>query len=1239
LLSMDNAAYYGDEFYRVSFDYAVEHNLLCDYKVIILAVDQNAVSSALQKRLKDENNELTLDDESKIIGCYKALTKQDIKAQVEYDKKPVKSALAFCSSIKLSKAIVRDFNHVVDEYRQNITEDLFDLDCRLQHIDGTDKANTRQTKLDWLANPDEGECHVLSNMRCLSEGVDVPSLDAILFMHPRKSQIDIVQAVGRVMRKAGEDKKMGYVIIPVGVATHDDPASMLSNHAKYKTIWQVLNALRSHDENLDNKINQGALGQDISNKISIQFVSDHLPSGLQPKNEDRMDIGTALATDERPDIEKTTIHRQEGFVFDEIHKAIMNKIVEKCGDRPFWHDWARDIANIAQNHITQLTNALDHDDGFKRDFDRFLAEIRDDLNDGITRAEAIEMLAQHLITKPVFDTIFKDYHFAELNSVSKAMDGVLQTLERYHFKPETQKLQKFYDGVKKRVEGLSDPQAKQKLIIKLYDQFFKGAFEQTTKKLGIVYTPIEVVDFIIHSVNDVLKDQFNQTLGSQDVHILDPFTGTGSFIVRLIESGLCNKEQLIQKFTRKDRFDNGFSMTEIHANEIILLAYYIASINIEQAYHQAVGGGYKAFEGICLTDSFQLHERDDMIQRALQDNSKRRMAQKSLDTIQVMIGNPPYNVGKGVDYPHNTKRISETYAKTLTTNKNSLYDSYIRAMRWASDRIGDHGVIGFVTGSGFLLKIAMDNMRKCLASEFNDLYILNLRGDIKKQMLSGGLAGEGDNIFGNKSQTGVAISILVKNKHKAQKGQIHYHDIGDYLERKQKLDILRQKQSIKNLEWQKITPNQYGDWLNQRDDSLGQYMIMGDKKDKQALQLFNLYSAGVKTNRDAWCYNASKDRLAKNMQNMINFYNDELDRYHTSNTTLKVEDFILVDAQKIKWNDTFYKNLDKNNKLAFDHSKIFTSLYRPFSKENLYYARVFNERVYQMPQIFPEDGIDNLAIGITGVGGRSGFSCLITDKIPDLGSIEASQYFPLKIYHRQVNRTPQGNLLDHAHDYSITHGISDAGFEVFKQAYPRQHITKDDIFYYIYGLLHSDQYRERFGDNLTKELPRIPCVQSYDAYAGFVKAGRALADLHLNYESLDAYQDIKINDGQNSLDDFAGDDFRVIKMKHPKHKITREGKLKSVDDQTIIIYNDKITLSHIPLKAYRYVVNGKSAVKWVMERQSVKTDKDSGIINDANDYAILTMGDPAYPLKLLLRIITLSLKTQKIIDHLPTLDI
>ncbi|MBB6158596.1 DEAD/DEAH box helicase [Bartonella doshiae] len=1260
LASMDDEELYGKILYSYSFSHAVKNGLLTPYKIIVLGVDEGEVSKSIQHLMTDENYELILDDRTKIMGCYQALTKMDLKIDLGDDTRPMHRALAFCRDIDTSERICRTFND------EEVKKDLLDLhenhknipplNCQADHINGKSGAKDRTIKLDWLKE-DAGEniCRILTNVRCLSEGVDVPSLDAVMFLHPRKSQVDVIQAVGRVMRRA-KGKKMGYIILPVGVPAGVSPEEALKNNKRYSVVWQVLNALLAHDENFSKTLNQMVLGQDVSSIIDIVTVSkktelenvttviDEIP--LHEKSEKSgLHIGTQA---HEPQHSHSVTGRLPFFV--EFPNALKTLIVKKSTMSDYWGIWANNVAEIAQNHITRLQTMLsDQTSEAYHAFDAFYKELKNNLNSEIKQEEAIEMLAQHLVTRPVFEALFEGNEFVQNNAISQAMEKILTELDKTNIEEESKELQEFYDSVKFRASGITEPQARQNLIIKLYEDFFTKAFKKTTDRLGIVYTPVEVVDFIIHSVDDVLRNEFGKSLGSRGVSILDPFTGTGTFITRLLQSKLIKPEDMEYKFRH-----------DIHANEIVLLAYYIAAINIESTYHSLKKGEYIPFKHIGLTDTFRMLEKQDLMRGLLEKNSEYLELQKNLN-IEVIFGNPPYSVGqksendnaKNSPYPILDERIRKTYAaQSKVTNIRALYDSYIRAIRWASDRISNAGVIGFVSGSGYIEKPTMDSLRKSLAKEFTSIYVLNLRGDIRKNMLSDGKAQEGENVFGNGSMTGIAITLFIKNPNASGDCKIYYHDIGNNFTTKEKLTALEYFGSIDGItrkqSWQMITPDEHGDWINQRDESFKTFLALGDKK-SHGKKLFENFSCGLKTNRDVWAYNSSREALAKNMSNMIAFYNREVERFNDAYQHIDhkahanaVNNFINTDEREISWSRAIKKQLARSKVFEFENACLTQSLYRPFTRQWLYYNRTFNEMVYQMPRIFPMGQVvENKVIQVTGIGAMAGFSVIMAKNLPDVHAMDTSQCFPRYVYEDVViskdKNEKQSHLFANATEESKTAGlqrrdaITDEGLAHFKAAYPNEKITKDDLFYYVYGLLHSEDYRARYADNLSKELPRIPCVKSAEDFWSFVNAGRKLGHLHVNYEDVEPYP-VTFKKGNPKQADIPNPEkfYYVTEMKFAK-----AGKEK---DKSTVIYNSNIIMTDIPLEAYEYIVNGRPALEWVMGRQCVKTDKKSGIVNDANRYAVETIGNPAYPLELFQRVITVSLETMKIVKNLPKLE-
>jgi predicted helicase len=1230
LCSMDDESLFGKELYVINFSEAVKRDLLVDYKVIVLAIDEAHISGRLEKLLSSEDNSLKVDDAAKIIGCWKALSKQGATTDFIDDASYMRRAVAFCQVIEpstaakthkvSSKNIASMFKSVVESYQeQEIIEnpDVEDiavyLGCEAEHIDGSMNASQKEEKLNWLkAEPDEYTCRILSNVRCLSEGVDVPALDAVLFLTPRNSQVDVVQSVGRVMRKA-EGKKRGYVILPVVIPAGVEPDKALDDNKTYKVVWQVLQALRSHDDRFDAMINKlDYIGKDVS-KMEVIAITDnvnHKPK-TSPTGKPNTGAGKGGTTIGVNPPEKLPEQIEMQFEIGTIERAIYAKVVKKCGNRSHWEDWAKDIAKIAQTHITRIRTILGNPENTVEinAFENFLTGLRAHLNPSIGQDDAIEMLAQHLITKPVFDSLFEGYAFTEHNPVSLAMQSVLEVLQSHHLNKEADTLQLFYDSVKERVKGINNASGKQKITKDLYETFFQKAFPRMKERLGIVYTPIQVVDFIIHSADDALKQEFGVGLSDEGVHILDPFTGTGTFMVRLLQSGLIQAEDLERKYQK-----------ELHANEIILLAYYIAAINIEETYHDLSQRDYEPFQGIVLTDTFQLAEGNTLQNSMSAENSERANRQK-LNDIRVIIGNPPYSAGQSSENDNNQNlkyeqldnRIRNTYAENSTgVNKNSLYDSYIRGIRWASDRIKDKGMVCYVTNGSFLDANNMDGLRKCLTDEFSKIYCFNLRGN---QRTSGETSRmEGGKIFDSGSRATIAITLLIKNPEHKGACELFYHDIGDYLNRQQKLEIISNFKSINGISWQKLTPNENHDWINQRNVEFESFVEISSKTNK--VKIFDEYSSGVVTARDYWVYNFSQDSLADNVANMITFYNTQVSIYsqlcESKDNRSNVENVIDTNPKKISWSNYLKSLLERKLTTEYKENKILKSTYRPFCKQWLYFDNDLNDRRGQFPKIFPNSSLENLVICVTGIGASKGFSTLIVDAIPNYHLHDTGQCFPLYTYEKI--EIEESGLFDTPAEsgYRKKENITDVMLSEFRTQYADVKISKEDIFYYVYGVLHSPEYKTRFASDLKKMLPRIPYAKDFWVFS---VAGRDLAALHLNYETIEPYTLVEEISGSAN--------FTVEKMKFP-----------SKADKSKIIYNGTITLSGIPPEAYEYVVNGKSAIEWIMERYAVTVDKDSGIKNNPNDWS----DDPRYILDLVKRIVAVSLGSVAIVKGLPALN-
>lgn len=1235
LWSMDDESIYGKEFYRIGFGKAVSLGLLTDYKVLVLTVSEDELSDELKAGIK-KDTELNADDYTKLVGCVNGLSKRikgDNGATIQEDPSKMHRAVVFCSSINRGKRstggicsteFAEEFPKIAKLYKNDVQEEEKQqvVDVEVQHIDGTMNAQLRADKLEWLKEEtgDDDKCRILSNVRCLSEGVDVPALDAVIFASARDSQVDVVQSVGRVMRSF-HDKKFGYIIVPVVLPPGANPDDILGKEShRFNVVWDILNALRAHDDEFNATVNKINLNKNKPSKVVIGTIPGHTfamrnDGGVSGHDADGENVNTQLSQEE--------IAKQLEIKFGPLQDGIYAKLVEKVGDRLYWENWAKKVGDIAQKFIYRI-NELIKSGKAAKEFDAFLKGLQQNINPSVDEEQAIEMIAQHMITRPVFDALFEKYRFVENNAVSRSMQKMLDLLEKEELDRDTEALSNFYEDVRKNVSDIDNLEGKQSIIKTLYEKFFKGAFPKTVEKLGIVYTPVECVDFIIRSVNDILKSDFGCTLSDENVNILDPFVGTGTFITRLLQSGLIKSEDLERKYRQ-----------EIFCNEIVLLAYYIADVNIESVFHELMNREkYLSYDGICLTDTFQIseHEEGKIDNSWFPENSANVDKLKKLP-IQVIIGNPPYNAkqknandnSQSQKYEHLDARVAETYSiHTNSTNKNSVYDSCIKAFRWASDKIlsnNEGGVLAFITNGKWIDDTAREGFRKSIEKEFSKIYVLNLRGN---QYTGGELSRrEGGKIFGSGSRTPISITILVKKPNQAQdtKAAIYYHDIGDYLSREQKLALVRKFKSVdsKALKWQLIHPNEKGDWLNQRDGSFDEFIGMTpERKFKTSSQSwFILNSRGNETGRDTWVYNYSQKALNNHINIIVNEYN--------KNVGCKSKDELNYDETKVSWTSSLISKVLKGQ--SIHNENIFAdAVYRPFCKMRTYRGEDLIHRYGQFREIFPTPDSKNVVICVSGIGGTKESSTFVTNHIPDLNILDAgTQCFPLYWYEKKESL--QLSLFDEEPqaEYVRRDGISNWILNEVRSRLKIKSIDKEMIFYYIYGFLHSPEYRSTFEADLKKSLPRIPIIEDVDAFNDFYQAGKALAKLHLGYENVPAYEGLEIEDTYRGKD--AYEHYAVSpKMKFPKK-----------DLKDTIIYNDYIIIRHIPAEAYDYIVNGKSAIEWLMERYAITIDKKSGIKNNPNDWS-REHDNPRYFFDLVCSIVNVSVKTMEIVGKLPKLS-
>lgn len=1262
LASMDDEGTYGPEFHRLGFGEAVERGLLTDYKVLVMTVDEDVAAEALANA---PGQLVNLTTASAIIGAWNALAKRSGKLQgtkdgFEVNAKPMQRTVAFAKDIKHSKQIADSFPALVAAHQESLhehaaLEDISlhntDVAVAAQHVDGTMNAMQRSSRINWLeADIAPTESRVLTNARCLSEGVDVPGLDSVIFFQPRNSMVDVVQSVGRVMRKA-EGKDYGYIILPVAVPPGVSPSQALNDNTRFKVVWQILNALRAHDDRFNAKINSIALNE--GNPDELPVVVDPVANPKKPI------VDPAPSPTDNP-TDEDTAKQIALFSLEQWQEAIYTKLVDKVGSRTYWEDWADDVAKIAENQVTRISKLVDGaDQHLRAEFDDFVDGLRNNLNDGIGEADAISMLSQHLITAPVFNALFDNHDFIEYNPVAQVMQRMTDALQDSYLESETEPLEKFYESVRVRASEVTSASGKQQVIKELYERFFRKAFKKQAEALGIVYTPVEIVDFILRAADEVSRKHFGKGLSDEGVSILDPFAGTSTFMVRLLQSGLIKPEDLARKYAN-----------ELFATEIMLLAYYVSAVNIETTYNAlreeaAQRDGepapdYVPFTNIALADTFQVHEDGDIPDLNIFRENNATIERQKNAPINVVIGNPPYSAGQksandlnaNQKYPSLDKRIADTYAAKSTAQlKNSLYDSYLRAFRWATDRIGDQGVVAFVSNGGWIDGNTGDGVRLSMAEDFTDLYIFNLRGNART-------AGEqrrkeAGNVFRDGGRTTIAVMIGIKDP--AKSGfQLHYQDIGDYLTAEEKLEII-DSSAIETIDWQTIEPNKEGDWLNQRSEEFETWPVIGEKKG-HSTTIFELFTRGLETGRDSWVYSFDKQNLESQVSSLGNTYEETRRAFHSNDMKkvgkgeAQVSEFLksnsqFADTREVKWSRSLRHSAYRNEVFQFGKSRIIAGLYRPFCSQLVYYDSLLNHERSQLPSIFPRPDHDNVGFYVPAASSAARqFNAIGTDLLPDLclSGSGSGQFFPRFTWSpveaddgglfgegnvvKLGEASVYGQVGEIVDGYVRIDNITDEIKQIYRDALGGD-VSGDDIFHFVYGKLHDPGYRTKYAADLKKMLPHIETPTSRTEFDKFVVEGKELMDLHVNYESVEPWPlDIQVKGDESDRETW-----RVQKMKWAKRKDPETG--KNVNDVTKLIYNKQVTISGIPAEADEYMLGSRSAVAWLIDRYQVKKDKASGIVNDPNDWAD-EVGNPRYIVDLIGKVTRVAMETVRIVDGL-----
>lgn len=873
---------------------------------------------------------------------------------------------------------------------------------------------------------------------------------------------------------------------------------------------------------------------------------------------------------------------QEFFSYQEPEHEEWDKAVE---------DFSKRLPEIAQRAKELIDHERQSNKAFRERFEEFYALCRRSINPNLSFEAVEEMLIQHLLTERIFRRVFHAEEFRTRNVIAQEIEKVISSLTSRHFSRDAflSELDRFYKAIERSAEEKSDYTEKQDFLNTVYERFFQGYSPKEADTHGIVYTPQPIVDFMVRSVEDILKKEFGKSLSDKGVHILDPFVGTGNFIVRIMRE--------MKKTALPYKYEN-----ELHCNEVMLLPYYIASMNIEHEYFERTGE-YRSFPGICLVDTFDLAEPDQQGFSFMTEENTARVKRQKESPIFVVIGNPPYNMQQVNENDQNRnrtyevidERVRETYTSASSAAlRSKLSDPYVKAFRFATDRIADDGIVCFVSNDGFIDQVAFDGMRKYLNEEFTQLYVLDLGGNVRKNPR---ISGTTHNVFGIK--VGVAITILVKNSRRSRENRIAYASVPEEWRRQRKYDYLEGVEGVEGVKWKYIVPDNRSTWLTtgERTD-FEKGIAIGDKntKDLESVDaIFRLFSLGLATNRDTWVYSFSEASLQRNVKKTIDAYADRMGKLRRSRTdTFDTSE----DDRFIKWTDRLLEALRSGKEIALDPSRITLACYRPFSKRFIYFDSLLNQRRYQQHRMFPLRGTENVCVCINDIGSRTPLSPLAVNVLPDLhvASSDGFQCFPFYTYDEDGSNRREN--------------ITDWALNEFRTHYHDSKIGKWDIFDYVYGVLHSPEYRERYAANLKRELPRIPFAPDF---WGFARAGARLAELHVNYEKQPEYP--------------------LQRIENPKEKLNlRVEKMRLGKDKTSLTYNSFLTLAGIPAETYEYRLGNRSALEWIVDQYQVSTDKRSGITNDPN-----RKDDKEYILRLIGQVIYVSLETVKIVKSLPEL--
>ena len=1196
--SMDDEEVYGPTLYEYTFTRAVQEGHLSDYKVIVFSVaeeGQKDLASYLQGP-----EALKVEEALKALGLWKVL-----QGEVRDEEgKPMEGldlrrVIAFHGRVAESKRMEEEFTKVALAAQQAglLPEELRRVE--VEHIDGQMSAYDRKRLLDWLREePGPGEIRLLTNAKVLTEGIDVPALDAVAFMRPRDSVVDVIQAVGRAMRKA-PGKAYGYVVLPVVVRGQDEERDI--EESGYRAVWQVLSALRSVDRSFEARM-RAAL-------VRLSGKGEDDAGGGEEGGEAQGGVTVIGEGSASPVVMDVLL--EDPNLRQKVTRGLAGKLVRRLAlGRKYLENWAQDVARVARALEQQVRAMAERNPKVKEKLGELLAALRAFTSESVTEEEALLMLVQHALTKPIFDALFGELLKEREDPVSRALDELFQEFRGF-LDREGEALKDFYEEMRLKALGLADEAERADFLRRLYSNFFTRAFPQVADQVGIAYTPVELVDFLVQSADELSRKHFGRGLEGEKVFVLEPFAGTGTFVTRILHR--------VAERGGAEAVKGKLGRGEIWANEILLLPYHVLRANVENTA-LALSGEYVPFKGALLADSFRLAELGYSEKKfglipLFPEEYGEALNEQLKAPIQVVLSNPPWRAGaekegegkKNPVYRKVRERVEETYIKrakeiSIGAKKkgelfSSLYDLYIQALRVASDRIGEEGIVAFVTNNGWLGGVVARGLRASLAEEFAEVYVYDLRGNAREK--GEAWKKEGGKVFGQASRAGVCLLLLVKRKDHKGIGKVHLYRIGDGLSREAKLALVKGHGSVSGVHWQEVP---YEDWVGRLTPGFSGMLSLDE--------VFEVRSFGVKTNRDAYAFNPSRAELERHMSRLISTYNEHV-RRRKEGKLGKLED----DESLIKWDGTLNKHLESLREASFEGSgQVYEALYRPFVPMHLYLSRTFNNSVYQNPRIWPTPEAENLAIAVAGKGSNA-FSAMATRRVVSLDYLSRTQLYPL--YHYPENGSLGGHperKLNLKEEFlrKLGGGLG----------YP---VSPEEAFAYIYAVVSHPLYAERFAKDLKMDLPRIPLPQDPELFAELVEGGLELIRLHTEYETLPPWEPVAlmVKEEEKAPED-PYERYRVERMELDREK-------------GVLRYNAWVRVEGIPGEAFRWRPGGYSPLEWMVRfwkvEEKVPKGRGEAIVWDPNLF-LKEKGEPRYLLDLIGRAVQVAVRTVGIHEEL-----